>query len=96
MRVAIFSPLNPVKSGISDFTEELVVFLKKYMDIDLFIDGFKPSNEEIAKQFNIYRMEEMDKPGVREKIRLSDFPCGEQRIKPSKNGEIPAKIRRNS
>jgi glycosyltransferase involved in cell wall biosynthesis len=54
MRIAYFSPLNPVKSGISDYSEEVLPFLNSYFDIDLFIDpSWDPENREIRKKFNI-------------------------------------------
>lgn len=42
MRVAYFSPLNPLRSGISDYSEELLPHLKGFMDIDLFVDDYEP------------------------------------------------------
>ena len=43
-RLAFFSPLPPVKSGISDYSVELLGELVKYYDIDIFIDdGYDPS-----------------------------------------------------
>jgi len=54
MRIAYFSPLNPVKSGISDYSEEILPFLSSHFDIDLFIDPFwNPENPGIRKKFNI-------------------------------------------
>jgi len=54
MRIAYFSPLNPVKSGISDYSEEILPFLSEYFDIDLFIDpAWKPENSKIKNEFNI-------------------------------------------
>ncbi|HZX10658.1 MAG TPA: glycosyltransferase family 4 protein [Acidobacteriota bacterium] len=54
MRIAYFSPLNPVKSGISDYSEEILPFLNSYFDIDLFIDpSWEPENSEIRNKFNI-------------------------------------------
>lgn len=38
MKTALFSPVNPVKSGISDYTEELLPYLSRHLDIDLYID----------------------------------------------------------
>jgi glycosyltransferase involved in cell wall biosynthesis len=76
MRIAVFSPLNPVKSGISDFTEELVFALRQYMDVDLFVDGYKPSNPRIAEGFAVFRIEEIDKPEVREQYDLMLFEVG--------------------
>ncbi len=76
MRIAIFSPLNPIKSGISDFTEELVPALSEYMQVDLFVDGIKPINDEILKNYNVYRIEDMDKQGVRERYDHLIFHVG--------------------
>ncbi|WP_394884857.1 glycosyltransferase family 4 protein [Clostridium butyricum] len=67
MKIAYFSPLNPLKSGISDFSEELLMELKKYVDIDLFVDNISPSNNEIVKNFKIYNIEEFDKKEVRDR-----------------------------
>src|ERR1044072_1022141 len=51
MRLAYFSPLNPQPSGISDYGEELLPHLAAGAEITLFVDGFQPSNPEIAAQF---------------------------------------------
>lgn len=54
MKIALFSPLNPVKTGISDYTEEMLFPLNKYMDIDLYIDeSYLPVNKEIQSHFAI-------------------------------------------
>ncbi|MFW6124075.1 MAG: glycosyltransferase family 4 protein [Acidobacteriota bacterium] len=54
MRIAYFSPLNPVNSGISDYSEEVLPYLDSYFDIDLFIDPcWKPENKQIRNAFNI-------------------------------------------
>src|SRR5215813_1537975 len=54
MRLAYFSPLNPQKSGISDYSEELLPELARHADIDLFVDGFRPASAELAKLFEVY------------------------------------------
>jgi glycosyltransferase involved in cell wall biosynthesis/SAM-dependent methyltransferase len=51
MRFAYFSPLNPQPSGISDYSEELLPYLAAYAEIDLFADGFRPSNPKTTTQF---------------------------------------------
>lgn len=54
MRLAYFSPLNPIPSGISDYSEDLLPYLAAYADIDLFIDeGYKPSNPDIQAHFRV-------------------------------------------
>jgi len=45
-RVAVFSPVQPVPSGISDYTEELLSQLACDLDISLFLDGYEPTNIE--------------------------------------------------
>lgn len=64
-KIAYFSPLNPIRSGISDYSEELLPILKNSVDIDIFIDeGYFPSNKDICNLFNIYQhtlFEEMNK-----------------------------------
>ena len=47
MRLAYFTPLNPQACGISDYNEELLPYLAAHADIDLFLDGFQPSNEDL-------------------------------------------------
>ena len=58
MRLAYFSPLNPIPSGISDYSEDLLPYLATYAEIDLFIDeGYRPDNPDIPAHFSIYRYE---------------------------------------
>ncbi|HEY0431698.1 MAG TPA: methyltransferase domain-containing protein, partial [Pyrinomonadaceae bacterium] len=51
MNLAYFSPLNPQPSGISDYSEELLPHLAARAELTLFVDGFQPSNPEIAAKF---------------------------------------------
>jgi glycosyltransferase involved in cell wall biosynthesis len=54
MKIAVFTPLNPVRSGIADYNEEMLPELRKYAEIDLYIDGgYTPSNRLISDQFPI-------------------------------------------
>ena len=60
-RIAYFTPLNPSNSGISDYSEELLPHLSKYLDVDLFIDSkCTPSNPAIKGAFNIYPHENFE------------------------------------
>ena len=63
MRLAFFSPFNPQSSGISDYSEELLPYLARYADIDLFFDGPTPTNQNMIEQFTIYPM--ADFPALR-------------------------------
>ena len=60
MKLAFFSPLNPIQSGISDYSEELLSALGqstvggRAVEVDLFIDkGYKPSSRELAGKFDV-------------------------------------------
>jgi glycosyltransferase involved in cell wall biosynthesis len=53
MKLAYFSPLTPQRSGISDYSEELLPHLAEGADITLFVDGFKPANRELAARFRV-------------------------------------------
>jgi SAM-dependent methyltransferase/glycosyltransferase involved in cell wall biosynthesis len=53
MRLAYFSPLGPQRSGISDYSEELLPQLAKGADITLFVDGFQPASRALAARFPV-------------------------------------------
>ncbi|MBN2169479.1 MAG: glycosyltransferase family 4 protein [Actinobacteria bacterium] len=54
MRIAYFSPLNPIKTGVSDYSEELLEYLAGYGDVDIFVDNYEPSTKWLHECFNIY------------------------------------------
>ena len=54
LKLAYFSPLNPQPSGISDYSEELLMHLRSYLDIDLFVDGFVPDNPQVTNHFRVF------------------------------------------
>src|ERR1017187_1962272 len=51
MRLAYFSPLNPRRSGISDYSEALLPYLGRLAEIELFVEDYKLENLEIRKLF---------------------------------------------
>ncbi|HYH85217.1 MAG TPA: methyltransferase domain-containing protein [Pyrinomonadaceae bacterium] len=53
MQLAYFSPLSPRRSGIADYSEELLPHLASGADITLFVDGFSPSHGETATRFPV-------------------------------------------
>jgi glycosyltransferase involved in cell wall biosynthesis len=54
MKIAWFSPLNPMPSGIADYSEELLPSLARHAAIDIYIDpSYTPGNAEIARSFPI-------------------------------------------
>lgn len=53
MKLAYFSPLTPQRSGISDYSEELLPHLARGAEITLFVDGFAPANRELLARFAV-------------------------------------------
>lgn len=46
-RVAYFSPLPPDPSGIADYSDELLPYLDERWEVDLFVDGYRPSSDAV-------------------------------------------------
>lgn len=68
MKIAFFTPLNPIQSGISDYSEELLSTLAGAsigghpFAIDLFIDkGYKPSSQMITSRFRVLQGNAFDR-----------------------------------
>ena len=54
MRVAYFGPFPPLRSGIADYSAELLPYLAQHAEIELFIDtGYRP-RAEIAERFPVH------------------------------------------
>ncbi|MBC7931418.1 MAG: methyltransferase domain-containing protein, partial [Rubrivivax sp.] len=53
MKLAYFSPLTPQRSGISDYSEELLPRLAGGADITLFVDGFQPARRDMLARFDV-------------------------------------------
>jgi 2-polyprenyl-3-methyl-5-hydroxy-6-metoxy-1,4-benzoquinol methylase/glycosyltransferase involved in cell wall biosynthesis len=53
MKLAYFSPLAPQRSGISDYSEELLPYLAAAAEITLFVDGFQPSSASLNSTFEV-------------------------------------------
>lgn len=60
MHIAFFSPLRPIASGISDYSEELLPYLAQGADITVFVDGYVPANPEIRRQFIVYDVRDFE------------------------------------
>lgn len=53
-RIAYFTPLPPIKSGISDYSVDVITELSKYCDIDVFIDNNYKANCQFPKNVRIF------------------------------------------
>lgn len=56
LHIAVFTPLSPLKNGIADYMTVILLALKQYVDIDIYIDdGYEPDDPDILNSFSIYR-----------------------------------------
>nr|MDA8218481.1 glycosyltransferase [Dehalococcoidales bacterium] len=53
-RLAFFSPLSPQRSGISEASEDLLPYLAEHADVDIFVDGYAPTNAMVTGRFPIF------------------------------------------
>src|SRR6266446_3036793 len=53
MKLAYFSPLGPQRSGISDYSEELLPSLGAKAEITLYVDGFQPMDGSLTSRFEV-------------------------------------------
>ena len=61
LRIAYLSPLNPEQSGISDYSEDLIPDLAKYVDMDIFTASVDIDNSFIKENFDIFSYEDFEK-----------------------------------
>lgn len=53
-RLAMFTPLPPCRSGIADYNAQFLPYLARYFEIDLYVDGYKVSDEKLSSMFRIF------------------------------------------
>lgn len=54
MKLAYFSPFGPQRSGIADYSEELLPHLAAAgAEVTLFVEGFRPANGALAERFEV-------------------------------------------
>ena len=60
MRIAFFSPLPPLKSGIADYSAELLLALQKFavVEIDVYVDGYQVEDKRLLGLFSIYQIKD--------------------------------------
>ena len=76
MKVAYFTPLNPMQSGISDWAEELLPYLKTDFEIHLYVDNIEPGNEVIKSLFQIHDLRDYEANKRRIQYDVAIFQAG--------------------
>lgn len=60
-KIAFFTPLHPLKTGIADYAEEMLPYMRNRFQFDLFIDeGYEASEKDIVSNHNIYQFSEFE------------------------------------
>lgn len=59
-KVAFLSPLSPIKSGISYFAEDILPYMRENYELDIYVDGFKPTVKDVIENHKIFQIEELD------------------------------------
>lgn len=75
-RIAWFTPLSPVQSGISYYNEELLPILAASWRIDLFVDGYEPANLAASEPLRIFRAAEFARRDQAERYRAVVYHMG--------------------
>lgn len=79
MKLAYFSPLNPVKSGISDFSETLLAHLSRWMEITVFSAQAKQGkieNDWLGQHITIKQIQDYDSGQERNTYDAAVFHMG--------------------
>lgn len=75
MRIACFTPLPPVKSGISQYSEELLPYLALRLDVDIFIDDYEP-RKGLREMLRIYSYKEFEERNKKDPYDLCLYQMG--------------------
>ena len=59
--LAMATPLRPMESGITDYSEELCGYLRELAQVDLFSEAPYVANQRISRHHNVYRLSEWQK-----------------------------------
>ena len=50
MHIAMLAPLAPKKTGVADYVQELIPSLSQFVTLDLFVDGYIPTDASLLRQ----------------------------------------------
>ncbi len=75
-RIALFSPVNPKQSGISDYTEKLIPYLSPHFNIHLYLDGYNPSNDSLSEHVTVHHRRDYEWQRRLTPYRLNIYQIG--------------------
>jgi glycosyltransferase involved in cell wall biosynthesis len=59
-RLAVLSPLPPCRSGIADYNARFLPFLARHFEIDLYVDGYRVTDNAITSAFRVFDVKDFD------------------------------------
>ena len=59
LRIAMVTPLRPLKTGVADYVEELLPALARHARVDFFTDNLAPSNPDILQHHLVHCLEDI-------------------------------------
>lgn len=76
LKVAYFTPLPPIGSGIADYSSELIPYLSKYFDIDIFVDNYNISNDFLRINYNIFNYRDFERMAAADRYEIILYQFG--------------------
>ena len=76
MKIAYWSPLSPMGTGVADYSEELLPYLAEGADIHLFVDGYTPSESKITETLPWHHASDFEEVERREHFDLNLYQLG--------------------
>ena len=77
MKLAFWSPLSPLGTGIADYSEEILPYLADAgADIHLIVEDYEPTNKEILERFPWHRAREFETLSEKENFDLNVYQIG--------------------
>ncbi|WP_330114618.1 glycosyltransferase [Pseudomonas sp. JS3066] len=80
-RLAYVSPLPPERSGIADYSAELIPFLARYYDIDVVVDQAEIADEWIRAHCHVLSMADFERSGQQYQRILYHFGNNPMHVK---------------
>lgn len=75
-RIAWFTPLRPVPSGVSLYNEELLDVVGRYWPIDVFVDGYVPAPFQASGSVRIFSAREFERRDKRTAYAIVVYQFG--------------------
>lgn len=79
MKLAYWSPLSPMGTGVADYSEELLPYLAEQAEIHLFVDDYEPTNPAVRDRFRWHRAREYEEVSKSEAYDLNLYQVGNSR-----------------